>query len=237
MRINKFLAECGAASRRGADELIESGKVSVNGKRITEPGVDINVDNDCVLVDGQRIKPVARYTYIMLNKPKGCICSSSDEKGRRTVYDYLKGIEIKLSTVGRLDYDSEGLLLLTNDGELVNKLTHPSNEIPKTYIVKAEGSLREDELASLRKGVKLLDGAKTARAKVKLLEFREGLSRLEMVLFEGKNREIRRMFEAIGRKVVFLKRKAVAELELGGLARGAFRYLTENEIHYLKNKI
>ncbi len=237
MRINKYLAECGVASRRGADEMIVSGKVCVNGKKITEPGMDINVENETVTVDGFKVKPVARYTYIMLNKPKGCICSSKDEKGRKTVFDYLKGIDKKLSTVGRLDYDSEGLLLLTNDGELVNKLTHPSNEIPKTYIVKVEGALREDELAVLRKGVSLSDGTKTAHAKVKLLEFKDGFSRLEMVLFEGKNREIRRMFEAMGRKVDFLKRKAVAELELGGLARGGFRYLTDEEVHYLKNKL
>ncbi|NCA68051.1 MAG: rRNA pseudouridine synthase, partial [Clostridia bacterium] len=154
MRINKFLAECGIASRRNAEEIISAGKVTVNGKKMTELGYDVNPDNDTVLVDGVKVKPVTKYTYIMLNKPKGCICSTSDEKGRKTVFDYLKGIDKKLSTVGRLDYDSEGLLLLTNDGELVNKLTHPSNEIPKTYIVKVDGELREDELALLRKGVK-----------------------------------------------------------------------------------
>lgn len=237
MRINKYLAECGITSRRGADLLIKAGNVSVNGKKITEPGFDVNLENDSVTVDGKRIRPVVRYTYIMLNKPKGCISSSSDEKGRKTVFDYLKGIDKKLSTVGRLDYDSEGLLLLTNDGELVNKLTHPSNEIPKTYIVKVEGELKENELATLRKGIKLSDGTTTARAKVKLLGFSEGLSRLEMVLYEGKNREIRRMFEALGRRVDLIKRKAIAELELGGLSRGGYRYLTDEEVQYLKYKI
>lgn len=237
MRINKYLAECGVASRRGADEIISAGKVSVNGKKVTELGFMVNVDNDTVTVEGKKIKPVTKYTYIMFNKPKGCISTVKDEKGRKTVFDYLKGIDQKLSTVGRLDYDSEGLLLLTNDGELINKLTHPSFGVPKTYLVKVNGELREDELAKLRKGVKLDDGTVTMKCRVKLLEFSNGVSRIEMVITEGKNREIRRMFEALGREVVFLKRKALAEIRLGGLARGGYRFLSEDEINYLKYKI
>lgn len=236
MRINKYLSECGVASRRFADELIKSGRVSVNGKKLTELGYIVNVENDSVAVDGKKIRPIAKYTYIMLNKPKGCICTSKDELDRKTVFDYLKDIDKKLSTVGRLDYDSEGLLLLTNDGALINRLTHPSFQVSKTYVVKIQGEIKENELAMLRKGLELEDGEKTGRAKAKLLEFKNGISRIEVTIFEGKNREIRRMFEALGKEVVFLKRKAIAELKLGGLARGAYRYLTDSEIYYLKNK-
>ncbi len=237
MRINKYLAECGVASRRNADELIKSGRVMVNGKKMTEPGYIVNPDNDTVIVDGKRVRLVAKYTYIMLNKPKGCICTSKDELGRKTVFDYLKDIDKKLSTVGRLDYDSEGLLLFTNDGALINKLTHPSNQVSKTYIVKIKGEIKESELAQLRKGVDLAEGEFTGRAKAKLLGYSNDISRIEVTIFEGKNRQIRRMFETIGKEVLFLKRKAIAELQLGGLARGTTRYLTDKEVYYLKNKV
>ena len=232
MRINKYLAECGVCSRRKADELVAAGRVSVNGKRVTEPGTDV-ADRDTVFVDGKKVLPVTHYEYIMFNKPKGCVTTRSDEKGRKTVYDYLDTSR-RLVSVGRLDYDSEGLLLFTDDGDLVHRLTHPSSEIPKTYIVKIEGSIQESDLAILRKGV-TFEGVKYSRCKVKLLGEEGGLSRLEVVITEGRNREIRNMFAAVEKNVVFLKRTALGGLRLGGLGRGASRELSEYEVAYLKS--
>lgn len=232
MRINKFIAECGIASRRGADQLIRDGKVSINGKITTELGIDVG-ENDVVYVNGRRVRPVNRYTYIMLYKPKGCICSSHDELDRKTVFDYIN-VDKKLSVVGRLDYDSEGLLLLTNDGDLVNHLTHPSNQVPKTYLVRTEGEFSDEDIKTLKGKMDIGDGDETAGARVKLLSSGDGMSRLEITIREGKNREIRRMCESLGKNVVFLKRVAVGELRLGGLARGTYRYLTNKEVAYLR---
>ena len=233
MRLNKFLASCGAASRRGADELISSGRVRVNSIVVTELGKMVETDNDTVTLDGKKVEPVSKMTYIMLYKPKGCITSLRDEKGRKTVYDYLDVEVPHLVPVGRLDYDTEGLLLLTNDGELVNRLAHPSGEVPKSYLVRAEGEFPEHILAKLRKGVEI-DGVKTKRSKVKLLEQGEKEAKLLVTITEGRNRQVRRMFEAVERNVVFLKRVAIGDLRLGGLARGAWRYLREGEVEYLK---
>lgn len=233
MRLNKFLASCGAASRRGADELIASGRVRVNSIVVTEMGKMVETDNDTVTLDGKKVEPVSKMTYIMLYKPKGCITSLRDEKGRKTVYDYLDVEVPHLVPVGRLDYDTEGLLLLTNDGELVNRLAHPSGEVPKSYLVRAEGEFPEHILAKLRKGVEI-DGVKTKRSKVKLLEQGEKEAKLLVTITEGRNRQVRRMFEAVERNVVFLKRVAIGDLRLGGLARGAWRYLREEEVEYLK---
>ncbi|HIU62236.1 MAG TPA: rRNA pseudouridine synthase [Candidatus Caccalectryoclostridium excrementigallinarum] len=233
VRLNKFLASCGAASRRGADELIASGRVRVNSIVVTELGKMVETDNDTVTLDGKKVEPVSKMTYIMLYKPKGCITSLRDEKGRKTVYDYLDVEVPHLVPVGRLDYDTEGLLLLTNDGELVNRLAHPSGEVPKSYLVRAEGEFPEHILAKLRKGVEI-DGVKTKRSKVKLLEQGEKEAKLLVTITEGRNRQVRRMFEAVERNVVFLKRVAIGDLRLGGLARGAWRYLREEEVEYLK---
>ena len=235
MRINKYIAEAGVASRRNADQLIKDGKVSVNGKKISECGVDINVENDVVYVDGVRITPIRRYTYIMFNKPKGCITTAQDEFGRKTVFDYLEQYEGKgLFPVGRLDYDSEGLLLLTNDGALAQVLTHPSYEVPKTYLVKIEGTIADDELKKIRAGVKSLDGVRYAPAKVFVKEQKDNFTKLEITVTEGKNREVRKIFEAVGKNVVFLCRKKIGDLALGGLTRGTARYLSDKEVAYLK---
>lgn len=232
MRLNKFLAECGVCSRRKADEIIAEGRVTVNRKTVSKMGFDVDEKKDVVYLDGKKIVPVTHYEYIMFNKPKGCVTTMSDDKGRKTVYDFI-GREKRLVPVGRLDYDSEGLLLFTNDGELTHKLTHPSNEIPKTYVVKIEGEISESDMATLRKGV-TVNGVKYSRCKVKFTGEENGLSRLEVVIFEGKNREIRRMFEAVEKNVVFLKRVAIGDLRLGGLSRGGFRELNEFEVDYLK---
>ncbi len=243
MRLNKFLAECGVCSRRKADELIASGKVSVNKKVVRELGASVDETKDVVFVDGKKVLPVTHYEYVMFNKPKGCITSMSDEKGRKTVYDYFDD-EFKakrLVPVGRLDYDSEGLLLFTNDGALIHKLTHPSSEIPKTYIVKIEGEIVESDLAILRKGV-VVDGVRFGKSKVKALDVEKimtndgerTLTRIEVVITEGKNREVRRMFEAVEKNVVFLKRVAIGDLRLGGLSRGGNRELNDFEVAYLQ---
>ena len=232
MRLNKYIAECGVCSRRKADALIAEGRVSVNGKKVVELGTEVK-EKDSVFLDGKKILPVAHYEYIMLNKPKGCVTTFSDDKGRKTVYDYLNA-DRRLVPVGRLDYDSEGLLLFTDDGELTFRLTHPSSAIPKTYIVKIAGGISESDLAILRKGA-TYEGVKYSRCKVKLLGEENGMSRLEVVITEGKNREIRNMFAAVEKNVVFLKRTAIGELRLGGLGRGAKRELNEYEIAYLKS--
>ncbi len=208
--------------------------MKVNGKVVTALGGSIETSNDTVMVDGIKIVPVSKFTYIMLYKPKGCITSAHDEKGRKTVYDYIDVQVPHLVPVGRLDYDTEGLLLMTNDGELVNRLAHPSGEVPKTYLVRAEGQFPEHILAKLRKGVEI-DGVLTKRSKVKLLEQGEKEAKLIIAITEGRNRQVRRMFEAVERNVVFLKRVAIGELKLGGLARGGWRYLHDDEVEYLKN--
>ena len=213
MRLNKYIAECGVCSRRKADALIAEGRVSVNGKKVVELGTEVK-EKDSVFLDGKKILPVAHYEYIMLNKPKGCVTTFSDDKGRKTVYDYLNA-DRRLVPVGRLDYDSEGLLLFTDDGELTFRLTHP-------------------DLAILRKGA-TSEGVQYSRCKVKLLGEETGMSRLEVVITEGKTREIRNMFAAVEKNVVFLKRTAIGELRLGGLGRGAKRELNEYEIAYLKS--
>lgn len=234
MRINKFIAECGVASRRNADVLIKEGRVKKNGKPVTECGVNVDERNDTVTVDGIKLELPSAFTYVMLNKPKGCVCTSSDEHGRKTIFDFFDGPDKRLFSVGRLDYDSEGLILLTNDGDLSFRLTHPSNEIPKTYSVRIEGEIDESDLAKLRAGV-YIDGVKTNRSKIKVTEVKDNMTKLSVTIYEGKNRQIRKMFEAVGKNVVFLKRVAIGDMRLGGLGRGAWRYLKADEIYYLKN--
>lgn len=233
-RLNKYLASSGIASRRGADKLIEEGKVKVNNKVVDKLGSMINPYNDSVEVDGMIVEPVTNYSYVMFNKPKGCITTVKDELNRKTIYDYLDLNIPHLIPVGRLDYDTEGLLLLTNDGDLAHNLTHPSHEVAKTYIAKVKGEMPENKIAQLRKGVEI-DGQKTNRSRVKLLEYVDGYSKLQITITEGRNRQVRKMFEYVEREVVYLKRIAIGELKLGGLSRGGNRFLHANEIEYLKN--
>lgn len=231
MRINKFLASCGICSRRKADELIEKGEVKVNDKVLFTPGYDV-LKNDKVEVNGKIVNNNNNLVYFMLNKPKGIICTNSDEKGRKTAVDLIKTDE-RIFCVGRLDYDSEGLILLTNDGELAYKLTHPKLEIPKTYTVKIKGDIKESELAVLRNGVKI-NNIKYNKCKINVLAKSKDFTKLEIILTEGKNREIRKMFEFINKEVILLKRIKLAELKLGGLNRGEYRPLKDYEIEYLK---
>lgn len=230
IRLNKYLADCGVGSRRECDSLISDGYVKVNGK-VATLGQMVD-DNDKITVKDKRIGDKQKLYYIMLHKPKGCVTTVKDDLGRKTVMDFVD-IKARLYPVGRLDYDTEGLLILTNDGDLSNRLTHPRNEINKTYVCRISGILKENERATLEKGV-LIDGVKTAPAKVKILEQDQHHTRCEVTIHEGRNHQVKKMFEAVGKEVEFLKRVAVGDLRLGGLNRGEYRFLNELEIDYLK---
>ncbi|MBQ3235360.1 MAG: rRNA pseudouridine synthase [Clostridia bacterium] len=233
MRINKFLAECGVASRRNCDRLISDGLVTVNGKVCTL-GQDIDEYNDSVSVNGKRINRVKKFSYYVMNKPKGYVCTVSDDKGRKTVMDLLPPGTDRVFPVGRLDYDSEGMLILTNDGDFCNRLIHPSSEIPKTYLVKIEGSLEDSEIARLSKGV-LIDGVKTKKCSIKVVDETKAFTKYHVTVTEGRNRELRKLFLTAGNEVKFLKRIKIGDLGMGGLDRGAVRKLSQDEIEYLKN--
>ena len=233
MRINKYLAESGICSRRAADKLIENGEVKVNGK-ICSLGTDVNVGTDFVTVNGKPVGNINNLEYYIMNKPKGYVCTVKDDKGRKTVMDLLPANIKRLFPVGRLDYDSEGLLILTNDGDLTFKLTHPKNEIPKTYLVKTERPIKQEDLAKLRSGV-VIDGVKTKKCNVRLIESSDKYSKLHITITEGRNRQIRKMLEAVGNSVDFLKRIKIGNLQLPGLDRGEVRKLSAREIDYLIN--
>ena len=231
MRLNKFLSNSGVASRRKCDELISQGKVFVNGKVVSELGFQINEKKDKVMVEGKQIKLPSSFVYIKLNKPKGYACTAHDEKGRKTIYELIDTDE-RLFSIGRLDYDTEGLILLTNDGDFANKVAHPKYAIEKEYRVTVEGQIKESELAVLRKGV-VVDGERMPSAKVEFLSEDDKFTKLSVVIDEGQNRQIRRMFEAIGKSIRLLKRVRIGQVRLGGLKRGDYRDLTEDELNSL----
>ena len=232
MRINKYLAQCGVASRRDCDKLVAEGRVTVNG-RPADVGADVE-EGDVIKVDG-KVVTVKKNEYYILHKPKGYLCTVSDDKGRKIVMDILGSGVGRVYPVGRLDYDSEGLLILTTDGELAQHLTHHSNEVPKTYVVKVEGRLTEADLNPIRSGIEIEGGYVTKKCRAHIIETNRDFTRVEITLREGKNREIRKMFAAIGKEVTLLKRTKVGELSLRGLDRGAFRKLTPAEVAYLKS--
>lgn len=229
MRINKYLAMCGIASRRECDNILQEGKVTINGTLATI-GMEVS-DTDIVKVDN-KVVSLKKNEYYMLNKPKGYICTVSDEKGRKTVLDLMPQVTSRIYPVGRLDYDSEGLLILTTDGELAQHLTHPSNEVPKTYLVKIEGTITEAGLNPIRSGVEI-DGVMTKKCKVHIVETNKNYTKIHITITEGKNREIRKMFEVLGKEVTLLKRIKIGELRLSGLNRGEYRKLTQEEVTYL----
>ncbi len=233
MRINKYLAESGVASRRACDQIINEGRVKING-RIAKCGDDVNEYSDSVSVDGKKVSPAKRFEYYVMNKPKGYVCTVKDDKGRKTVMDLLPKNTSRLFPVGRLDYDSEGMLLFTNDGDFANRLTHPSNEIPKTYLVKTEGEITDKAIEKLRGGV-MVDGKLTKKCNIKVIETCKTYTKLHVTITEGRNREIRKMFESVGKNVDFLKRIKIGDLPLRGLDRGEVRKLTAEEVEYLKN--
>ncbi|MDE7162964.1 MAG: rRNA pseudouridine synthase [Clostridia bacterium] len=229
MRINKFLAACGVASRRECDKLIASGAVLINGQ-VAKIGANVG-DDDNVTVNGTAVS-VKKNEYYILNKPKGYLCTVRDDKGRKTVMDLMPPNIGRIYPVGRLDYDSEGLLILTTDGELAQHLTHPSNEVPKTYLVKIEGTITEAGLNPIRSGVDI-GGYVTKKCKAHIVETNKAYTKIHVTITEGKNREVRKMFEAIGKQVTLLKRIKVGEINLRGLDRGAYRKLSKEEVAYL----
>lgn len=233
MRINKYLESCGVGSRRFCDKLVAEGKVCINGK-VCKLGQDVNEKRDTVTVEGKRAVLVEKYVYYIMNKPKGYVCTVKDDLGRKTVMELLPKNLSRVVPVGRLDYDSEGLLLFTNDGKLIDRLTHPRNEVPKTYLVKVEGDVPEHSLAQLRAGVEL-DGKLTKKCNLFIVEKSAKFTKLSITITEGRNRQVRRMFEAIEKQVVFLKRIKIGDLKLTGLNRGECRPLSKYEIEYLKN--
>lgn len=233
MRINKYLAEKGVASRRHADEMIAAGRVTVNGKTAIL-GVDV-AETDEVCVDGNALgRGETVLSYYLMNKPKSVVCTVSDDRGRKTVMDLLPEGVGRIFPVGRLDYETEGLLILTNDGDLAYRLTHPKNEIPKTYLVRVEGTMTERDLNAIRSGVEI-DGVLTRKCKAHIVETNKAYTKIHVTITEGRNRQVGRMFEAIGRTVEFLKRIQIGKLTLSGLDRGEVRKLTEFEVEYLKN--
>ena len=232
-RLQKYLAAMGVASRRTCEQLIAEGRVQVNGVTVTTPGVKITPGIDQVAVDGSLLQAEPRLRYILLFKPTGYICSAADEKGRRTVLDLLTGVEERVYPVGRLDYDTSGALLLTNDGELTNRLLHPSHEVEKTYLAQVAGAPDQSALDRLRKGVRLEDGM-TAPARVRRQTSRDGRFWVELTIHEGRNRQVRRMLEAVGYPVQRLKRTKPAFLDLTGLTPGQWRELTDDEVRRLK---
>lgn len=234
MRLQKYMAMCGVASRRKSEEIIQEGRVKVNNKIVTELGTIVDPKTDKVSVDGKIIKMESNKIYIMINKPIGYVSSLKDEKGRRTVTDLIEGVNERIYPVGRLDADTTGLLLLTNDGDLAYKLTHPRNNIDKKYIAIVDGIPNKSALDSLRKGV-YIDGKKTSPAKVKIAKKYDEDSILDIIIHEGRNRQVKKMCEAVGHPVKKLKRVSIGEIEIGGLNVGYWRFLNDEELEYLKS--
>jgi 23S rRNA pseudouridine2605 synthase len=232
-RLQKIISAAGVASRRAAEQLIVEGRVRVNGKVVTELGAKADANNDHIKVDGKLINPKQPRTYIVLNKPAGYVTTMSDPEGRPTVQDLLKGIKTRVYPVGRLDYNTEGLLLMTNDGDFAHLITHPKHEFPKTYLAKVKGVLDERAIEMLERGMFLEDG-KTAPAKLKKIRKEEMNSWVEITIHEGRKRQVRRMFDHVGRSVIKLKRIRTGGLSLGDLPEGRFRHLTLDEVKMLR---
>lgn len=233
MRLQKYMAKCGVASRRKSEEIISKGLVKVNGKIVDELGVQIDPTKDVVEVDGKTIKLETNKIYIMVNKPVGYVTTLKDEKDRKVVTDLIEGVRERIYPVGRLDIDTTGLLILTNDGDLTFKLTHPSNKVSKRYIAIVEGVPTKYELDRFRNGL-VIDGRKTSKANIKVAKRYDDESILDISIYEGRNRQVKKMCEKINHPVKKLKRISIGEIELGGLDIGNWRYLNQEEIDYLK---
>jgi len=228
VRLQKFLADAGIASRRKAEELILQGKVKVNGKTVSELGVKVNTDRDKIEFNGEIIKPVKKKVYILLNKPEGYISAAKDQFDNPSVL-HLIDIKERIFPVGRLDKDTTGALLLTNDGDFSYRLTHPKHEINKVYIAEVEGRPTDEEMRTFMKGV-YIDGKKTHPAKIRILKETKKNSIVEIIIHEGRNRQVRKMCEEIGHKVISLQRYAIGGINIEGLKDGKWRYLTDKEI-------
>ena len=234
IRLQKFLAEANVASRRKAEEMILAGRVRVNGKTVTELGTKVDDEKDTVEADGREVRIDSNLVYIMLNKPEGCVTTAHDQFNRPTVLDFVEGVRERIYPVGRLDYDTSGLIILTNDGDLTYRLTHPKHNVAKTYIALVDSEPTEQEIHTFENGV-VIDGRKTARARLKVIKKDQVGVYLMIAIHEGRNRQVRKMCEAIGHPVRRLKRIATGKLTLGRLKKGQWRYLTDEEIAYLKS--
>jgi 23S rRNA pseudouridine2605 synthase len=234
-RLQKIIADMGITSRRKAEEMIEEGRVTVNGKPAVI-GMKADLLRDHIKVDGKLLVSPEKKVYYIFNKPRGVVTSLSDPEGRPTVNDFLRGIRQRVFPVGRLDYDSEGLLILTNDGEFTHAILHPSKKVPKTYIVKIKGVLEEEDIIKLRTGIRL-DRSVTAPAKVKRLKKAENNSWIEMTIYEGKKRQIRRMLDRVGHPVIRLIRVRINGLEMGSLEPGSYRRITPAEMKKISEEV
>ena len=235
MRLQKFIAECGIASRRSAEKIIESGRVYVNGELVDYMGCVIDPDRDIVEIDGKVISQESKKYYIALNKPKNYVTTVSDDLGRPTVMQLVSDIRARIYPVGRLDFDTTGLLIMTNDGEVANILTHPKHIVDKTYIARVDKPLDESQLERLRSGIDL-DGSLTAPAKAENIKRPQKGFEVKNTIHEGKNRQVRRMLDAVGANVMSLKRISVGSLTLGNLPEGKWRKLSDAEINKLRGK-
>ncbi len=233
IRLQKLIASTGLSSRRKAEILIASGRVSVNGKIVRELGTKVDPDRDHVKIDGKHLTSAQPFVYLMLNKPKNVMSTLDDPGGRTTVKDFLRGVSVRVFPVGRLDFDSEGLMLLTNNGELAQALLHPRYHVPKTYLIKVKGVLKDEEIARLERGIRLEDGM-TSPAYVKKVRKVEANSWLEITIREGRTHQVKRMLDAVGHPVLKLLRIRMGPLALGNLEPGEFRFLTDRETNALR---
>ena len=232
MRINKYIAQSGIASRRKADELIAAGNVKVNGAVLREPGYDV-ADTDRVEVNGRLIENRQKLVYYLVNKPLGMVTTVSDDKERATVMDVVADADVRVFPVGRLDYNTSGALIMTNDGDLAYRVSHPRHGLGKTYRALVKGVLSQEKLSRLRKGVDI-GGFVTSPARVNVIKGNAHSTLVEITIHEGKNRQVRKMFAAVGNPVQQLERIAIGEIRLGRLKQGCYRKLTREEIDYLK---
>ena len=231
IRLNKYLADCGVSSRRKADELIAKGEVQVNGKTVFELGVKVEPGVDRVTVSGKPVKPPTQKIYVIFNKPENVLTTMEDPEGRPTVADYMEQLPVRVFPVGRLDWDTEGLLLLTNDGDFAQKVMHPREEIPKTYLAKLDGIPNEKQLDKLRRGVTIPSGkVKALFVETAKVGDSEKYGWVKIVIGEGKNRQVRFMFQKIGFDVKKLKRVAIGQLTLGNLQRGEYAFLDQGSL-------
>jgi 23S rRNA pseudouridine2605 synthase len=236
VRLQKLIAGTGLASRRKAEALITAGRVMVNGKTVTELGIKVDPGRDHVKVDGKHLSAAQPFVYLMLNKPKHVVSTLDDPGGRTTVKDYLRGVSVRVFPVGRLDFDSEGLMLLTNNGELAQAMLHPRYHVPKTYLIKVKGVLNDEEIEQLAQGVRLEDGM-TGPAQVRKVRKVEANSWLEITIREGRKHQVKRMLESVGHPVIKLLRIRMGSLTLGDLQPGEFRFLTDREANVLRQLV
>jgi 23S rRNA pseudouridine2605 synthase len=236
VRLQKLIAGTGLASRRKAEALIAAGRVMVNGKTVTELGTKVDPGRDHVKVDGKHLSAAQPFVYLMLNKPKNVVSTVDDPGGRTTIMDYLRGVSVRVFPVGRLDFDSEGLMLLTNNGELAQAMLHPRYHVPKTYLIKVKSVLTDDEIRSLEQGVRLEDGM-TGPAQVRKVRKVEANSWLEITIREGRKHQVKRMLESVGHPVIKLLRIRMGSLSLGDLQPGEFRFLTDREANSLRQLV